>query len=65
MAACVVNAKMPSAMKPKCEIDVYDTSRFMSLCPMASSAAYSTPTTASTSTSGAKYREASGNSGRQ
>ena len=38
MAASVVKAKMPSAMKPKCEIDVYDTSRFMSLCPMASRA---------------------------
>ena len=37
----------------------------MSLCPIASSAAYRMPTTASTSTNGAKNRDASGNSGRQ
>jgi hypothetical protein len=37
----------------------------MSLCPMASRAAYRIPATARTSTYGAKYREASGNSGRQ
>jgi hypothetical protein len=30
---------MPMPMKPKCAIDVYDTSRFRSFCPTASSAA--------------------------
>ena len=34
----LVRAKMPSTMKPKWEIDVYAISRFMSVCPTASSA---------------------------
>ena len=35
----VVNAKMPSPMKPKCATDVYATSRFMSRWPIARNAA--------------------------
>ena len=34
----MVIAKMPSAMKPKCDTDVYAISRFMSVWPIASSA---------------------------
>jgi hypothetical protein len=34
----LVKAKIPSPMKPKCDTEVYETSRLRSRCPMASSA---------------------------
>ena len=34
---CDVNAKMPSAMKPKCAMETYARNRFMSRWPVASS----------------------------
>src|SRR5580698_2630221 len=62
---CEVITKMPSTMKPKCEIDVYAISRFISCWPIATIAPYKMPITASVMTSGVKYLAPSGNRSKQ
>lgn len=57
--------KMPRMMKPKCEIDVYEIRRITSVWPIATTAPYTMPITASVMINGRNVIDASGNSCRQ
>ena len=61
----LVNAKMPSTMKPKWLIDVYAMNRMMSRLPIAKMAPYKIEMVARTSTTGVAHWLASGNRPRQ
>ena len=61
----LVNAKMPSTMKPKWLMDVYAMNRMMSRLPIAKMAPYKIEMVARTSTTGVAHWLASGNRPRQ